>query len=244
MKSRNFLTKSKKSGHRYYYGKACYQKCWLAFRLINCPGSFSIFKIIVYGFLGKIGSDIIQYEALNEPTLTADPSIIKDYFNPSLTKEVRYLINEIHGNNSRNNVYFTFKYLWPENAVLRTIEQSGHAKQHETVISSGGNELEQFFNQFKRVFSQSPKHHKGKRSGDYESPLSCLKHDDTVPQQYLDNAVKAGKKCYAYDDDNQVYIVFQRTENNVYHGYDEINVNKVPAQARIALKKRKNGGSA
>ena len=137
--------------------------------------------------------------------------------------------------------YFTFKYLWPENAVLHTKEKAGQEKKYDTIIAGDGQQVKEFFNQFKKVFSHSPKHHDGKKQGDYESPLSCRDQDDTVPQKYLDNAIRAGKRFYAYDEENDVFVVFHHTEGNIYHGHDEINVNKVPAKVRIELKKAKNG---
>lgn len=205
------------------------------------PSSFSIFKNIVYSFLGKVASDIVQYDSGKQPFATAAPELIKKHFNANLSQEVKYLINEMHTNDNRKNVYFTFKYLWPENAVLQTQQASGEEKQHDTIIAGDDNQVAAFFNQFKKVFSHSPKHHSGNQSGDYISPLSCHHNDDQIPQKYLDNAVKAGKRYYAYDEENDVFIVFHRTEGNIYHGHDEININKVPAKVRIELKKAKNG---
>ena len=72
------------------------------------PSSFSVFKNIIYGFLGKIASDIIQYNAKNKPEVIADPDLLKTHFKPSLTQEVKYLINEIHTNDNRNNVLLYF----------------------------------------------------------------------------------------------------------------------------------------
>ncbi|WDF55774.1 hypothetical protein [Mucilaginibacter sp. KACC 22063] len=205
------------------------------------PSSFSVFKNIVYSFLGKVASEIVQYKPTSETEVTSDPELLKSHYKPNLTQEVKYLINEIHTNNNRNNVYFTFKYLWPEHAVLHTKELTGPAKKHDTIIAGDSEQVTQFFNQFKKVFSHSPKHHDGKKQGDYESPLSCRDQNDVVPQQYLDSAIRAGKRFYAYDEDNDVFIVFHHTEGNIYHGHDEINVNKVPAKVRMELKKAKNG---
>lgn len=207
----------------------------------DLPGAFTPFKNIVLAFLGKIGSELIQYNSDDSFSATSNPNIIKAHFSEQMVQEIKYLLNEMHINNSRTPIYFTFKYLWGGNGNLKTIVADGPGKEYQTIVSDDGDELNKYFAGIKKVFVHSTKHHEGNEQGDYVSPLTCYKNkDNTIPQKHLDNSMQVGRKHYSYDTDNRVYVVFFCTGGNEYHAHDEINLNKIPAKVRIKFKKEEN----
>lgn len=205
----------------------------MGFPYDQMPSSFAPFKNIVYGFLGKIGSELIQYNADESLSVTANPQVIKEHFAEEMVQEMKYLLNEMHSNGDRQPVYFTFKYLWGKNGDLKTVGDSTGEKEYVTIVSDEAS-LNKHFGQLKKVFCHSSKHHIGNEQGDYVSPLTCYKNNDaTLAQKYLDESMQLGRKHFAYDEVNGVYIVFFCTVNNEYHGHDEINLNKIPAKVRM-----------
>jgi len=202
------------------------------------PDSFYDFGGVVYAFLARIGSDIIVYDADVLEDLIADPNMIKEHFNNTIKEEINYLMAYMHRTNDNTSVYFTFQYLWGENDPLKTLSLTEGEKVYETIISDRGDALEKFFSQFKKVFEHNPKHHIGNKQGDYVSPLSCFDgKDNTRPQQLLNEARMHGKKFYCFDDANDTYVVFIKTEGNIYHGHDEVDINKIPPPIRRELNK-------
>lgn len=209
----------------------------MGFPYDQMPNSFAPFKNIVYGFLGKIGSELIQYNADDSISLTTVPQVIKPHFVEEMILEMKYLLNEMHSNGERQTVYFTFKYLWGGNGNLKTAEDHACEKEYLTIVSNDDS-LNKHFSQLKKIFCHSGKHHDGNEQGDYVSPLTCYKGNDaTLAQKYLDQSMQVGRKHFAYDDLNNVYVVFFCTINNEYHGHDEINLNKIPAKVRIKFAK-------
>jgi len=204
------------------------------------PDSFYDFGGVVYAFLARIGSDIIVFEADKLDDLASHPEIIKAHFNDTIKKEINYLMAYMHRNNDNKSVYFTFQYLWGENDHLKTVSTTEGEKSYETILADQDQALNNFFQQFKKVFEHNPKHHFGNKQGDYISPLSCYDGKDvTRPQKLLDEAKMFGKKYYCFDDDNDTFVVFIKTEGNIYHGHDEVDTNKIPPCIRKELKKKK-----
>lgn len=193
------------------------------------PTHFWEFGNIVYSFLGDIEfSKRIYYETKNDEVESV-PNIIKAYFKPSTKDEVKYILTHNHTKRECSSVYFTFRYLWEDNYNLTTSIHGLTPQENETIIIDKNDGLDVFFQKFKRIFEHSSKHHKGHEPGDYISPLSCYDgHNKSIPQKYLDESVLNGKKYYNFDTENKVYVVFFCTHENVYHGHDEIDRNKIP----------------
>jgi hypothetical protein len=200
-------------------------------------GKLTDFKNIFLRFLGRIGSEIIEFEPNDASEIISIPEIMKKHYSAEVIQEIKYLLNEIHHNNNRTTIYFTFKYLWGENGNLNTTEAPNAAKEHQTIVCSS-EELNKYFQGLKKIFVHSEKHHLNNEQGDYHSPLTCYKNKDaTKPQGYLDSAVQIGNKHINYDSENKVWVVFFCTGGNEYHGHDEIDENKIPAKARKVINK-------
>ena len=215
----------------------------LLMQMLDCfpyskmPDSFYEFGNLIYTFLADIGADIIQYDA-NNTDLISIPDLKKPHFNATILSEIDYQLSEMHNNSDSQIVYFTFRYLWEENIKLVTKAKDEASKEYETIVADEPNALSNFFGQFHKVFEHNPKHHEGNTNGNYISRLSCFDGtDNTIPQQHLDGAFQIGKKLFAYDDANGLYVVFIRTGGNVYHAHDEINLNKIPAPVRRKFNK-------
>lgn len=202
------------------------------------PNSFNEFGRIVYSFLVDMGSSIIEFELTENSSVTYRPPIIKQHFNDTIVREMNYLASEMHSNTTRENVYFTFTYLWHDDDRLQTVDETSGSKVHKTVVADKNGQLNAFFASQKKIFEANPKHHPGKESGDYEAPLSCIKGNDlSIAQKYLEEAIPLGKKHFAFDKDNGVFIVFFRHLGNLYHGHDEHNINKIPSVIRKKFNK-------
>ncbi|GAB3917182.1 hypothetical protein [Mucilaginibacter boryungensis] len=203
------------------------------------PQSFYDFGSIVYAFLARIGPDIIIFDPDKIDDLAAHPEIIKAHFNDTIREEISYLLAYMHRSEDKASVYFTFQYLWGDNARLNTVSATEGTKEYETIIADQEKALNDFFAKFKRVFEHSTKHHQNNKQGNHVNPLSCYNGNDTdVPQKMLDDAKLFGKKYYCFDDINNTYVVFQRTEKNIYHGYDEPDQNMIPPSIRKFFKNK------
>lgn len=209
------------------------------------PKTFREFGNIVYEFLSNIPiANRIGFDIQNT-NISSVPSILKPYFNNSTQLEASYLITYLHTNRDVPNVYFTFQYLYGAagNDLTTYPNEAEHATlKTETILADDSVKLKAFFRRYKRIFEHSSKHHAGREPGDYASPLSCYKdNDSSVAQKYLDEAVLEGSRYYNFDIENNVYIVFFSTGGNpangdIYHAHDEHNRTNIPP----AIRKRFN----
>ena len=211
------------------------------------PDKFYEFGNIVYAFLANNGKKFITYSDSTLVGLSSIPNLVKSYYNDITKAEIGYLISKIHSGEETSSVYFTFKYLWNGNDKLKT-ETEEKTNTYETIIADNGTDLDDFFAKFKLFFQhKEPKHncsiYKNKDAwnlsedkSDFESQLSCYcdKNNETV-QNILD---KRYNKCfgnefyYSYDSENNVYVVFRKTLNNIYHAYDMYDIEKVPQEVK------------
>jgi len=197
------------------------------------PNEFHTFGDIVYLFLGKIGSEFITYSDSTVTDIISIPNQIKEYYNDITKNEVMYLIFKIHSDDFKS-VYFTFEYLWEGLDNLRT-KTGKDFKEYETIISDKENDLNDFFAKIEPIFEHNPKHDRIK-SGNYEASLSCYDGTNTeLPQKLLDNSIEINEIRYNYDSLNDVWVVFRCHLDNMYHGYDENNSNKIPNIVREKL---------
>ncbi len=209
------------------------------------PDKFYEFGNIVYLFLGNVGSNFITYPDNILPNIISIPNQIKAHYNDKTKSEVNYLISKIHSDGESYNVYFSFKYLYGGNDKLKT-EVKDEYREYDTIISDNGNELDEFFAKFKPAFEHYSKHdktlyntkEKWEESDDKDgvvTRLSCYNNVDNIePQRILESRYpkKLGEYYYSYDTVNEVYVVFRFTRLNIYHGYDENNLNKIPNEVR------------
>jgi hypothetical protein len=129
--------------------------------------------------------------------------------------------------------------------VLKT-EAESYLHTHKTVVADEGTSLEDFFSSFEMSFEHHAKHdksiHKTRDAWEasdnkdgFVSQLSCYCGNTDKPQKLLDLRYKKPDNksfYYSYDADNNVYVVFRKTRNNIYHAYDEYNIEKVPHEVK------------
>jgi len=213
----------------------------LLYELINgfpfnkMPKSFHEFGNLVYEFLGNIPKANRIIFAGQSSDISSLPDIVKAYFNANTKLEANYLITYLHTDRQVPNVYFTFQYLHGSVEDLTTfpISNTTATSKTETILSDDIERLKTFFTKYKRIFEHNPKHHVGHKQGDYVSPLSCYKGGNTtVPQKYLEDGILDGNRYYNFDIENNVYVVFLPTKDNIYHGHDETDRNKIPSSIR------------
>jgi len=218
----------------------------LLYELINgfpynkMPNSFNEFGTLVYEFLGSIPEANRIIFAGKKSELSSLPDIVKAYFNANTQLEANYLITYLHTDRAVPNVYFTFQYLHGSPDALTTFQNSNKPSEviTETILSDDVVKLEAFFRKYKRIFEHNPKHHAGQAQGEYISPLSCFKDNNpSIPQKYLEEGILDGSKYYHFDLENNVYVVFLPTKDNIYHGHDETNRNKIPPSIRKQFNK-------
>lgn len=210
------------------------------------PNDFWAIGYQVYSFLGNIGSSIITYPEHIIPDIVSIPNLIKAHYNDTTINEVNYLISKIHIDSESQNVYFTFEYLWDGVDKLKTkVGEIIH--EYETIVSDKEKQLEEFFAKFKPIFKHNSKHDKtpystrerwkeAKDKDGFVSQLSCYNYgDNKKAQELLDkryNKSYGNEFFYSYDDENKVYVIFRKTESNIYHGYDEYNIERIPNEIK------------
>ena len=204
------------------------------------PNSFYAFGNVVFDFLISIPqANRVVFVGANSDIVSI-PNIVKQYFNENTQLEANYLITYLHTKREISNTYFTFQYLHGSEDELVTssnVNPEGLLKT-ETIFADDAVGLENFFKKYRRIFEHSPKHTLGHEHGDDASPLSCFKENNpATAQKYLEAGVRDGKRYYYYDLENDVYVVFMPTQDNVYHGYDEADRNKVPVAIRRKFNK-------
>ena len=214
------------------------------------PYGFSDFEFQTLNFLSNISP--ITYTDSIKSNIISIPNLIKPYYNDTTKSEVLCLISKIHSDDELENVYFTFEYLWDKNDKLLT-KASGKSKVYETIISDNENELEEFFAKFKPAFEHYSKHdktpyntkEKWEESDDKDgfiSRLSCYNNVDIIePQRILESRYpkKLGEYYYSYDTVNEVYVIFRFTRLNIYHAYDEYNIERIPNEVKQHFNKWK-----
>ncbi len=210
-------------------------------------------------FLSNSTNSFITYPK-NDDNVICSPDLARDYYSESILNEIKYLASRVHAEHKFSNVYFTFVSLWQENEVHFTTSIGDTRKEHEVIVCDKKIEdndmLSNFFVRFKLIFEHNPKHdptpynskEMWEQSDDKEgfiSRLSCYNRNDsdnTLAQSLLETAYKFKNRYYNYDEQNEVWVVFQAHEehNNKYHGYDEYNEDspaKIPNEVKKNIKK-------
>lgn len=203
---------------------------------------------LVIRFLGKMSIESTTYPANCIAKTNSNPNIIKSHFSDTLKKEVCYLISKIHSDDEAESKYFTFNYLWNGNDNLKT-KTEDKTNTYETIIADKDNDLDDFFAKFKPKFEHNPKHDKKSdntkekwlvfhNKDAFDSRLSCYNgNDNIIPQKILDDKYphQIGDGFIGYDDVNEVYVRFKPHKDNLYHGFDEYdidNIEKIPLKVR------------
>jgi len=213
------------------------------------PSEFYDVGKTFYSFFDKMGKNLLNYGANDIQNLTSEPKQVKEYFKQNIKKEVGFLLSEMHRSNKTID-YFSFEYLWG-NRNLRT-KKNGNEKEYRTIICDRNNNLQEYFNGITPTFEHNSKHDKTQYNSkeqwlslsndqkrDFVSRLSCYNGRDIIePQRLLSKRYpKLIDNCYySYDEINEVYVVFRKTRNNIFHAYDEYDINKIPK----AVKKQFN----
>ena len=197
-------------------------------------------------FFSNLQSRTIAYGNANINRISSTPNQIKSHFTNNLKNEVSCLISYCHNNKDENRVYFSFKHFWNSSNILKT-ESKNIEVEHIVVIADRNNELSELFDQLTLEFQhKSPKHdlsqYKNKSAwltsswpekDDFESQLSCLANG--TAQNLLDerlDIIFGNERYYSYDYDNDIYVVFRITSNNIFHGHDEYNINNIPQEVK------------
>lgn len=195
----------------------------------------------LYSFLSKIGSKAISYDRTKIVNLISNPNQIKEHFSYQARSEVHSLISYFHNYPDETRVYFSFEMFWDASNTLLTTE-SDNQEEHAAVIVDRGNEFDDYLNQFILKFEHKNKHdisqYRNKdawlnrdTSEDFVSQLSCMSIGGEEAQRLLDkryDVAMGNESYYSYDSINEVYVVFRKTSNNIYHAHDEYDIQRIP----------------
>ncbi len=216
-----------------------------AFPYSELPSEFYDIGNTFYSFFGIMNKKLLNYEANDIQNLTSEPEQIKNHFNQTIKNEVAYLLSEMHRSIKTTN-YFSFEYLWDNNSDLKT-KENGNEKEYKTIICDRDNSLQLYLESITPTFGHNPKHDKtpynskeywlgqADERNSFESQLSCYNGQDNIdPQKLLDERYpELINDCYySYDNINEVYVVFRRTRNNIFHAYDEYDINRIPNEVK------------
>lgn len=199
-----------------------------------------------FSFFDRIANKLVSYPNANASNLTSIPNQEKSYFNPNTIREVKYLLSEIHYN-ANDISYFTFEYLWNGNNKLKT-SVNQEEKEHNTIIADRDNELQEFLDNIIPRFEHNPKHDctdynskdqwlrlQAHDRSSFVSQLSCYcDRDINKPRKILDDRYpKLIDDCYyGWDKNNEIFVVFRKTRNNIFHAYDEYDINRIPKKVK------------
>jgi hypothetical protein len=234
------IDKFEKERPKYLLRDELLQEMMANFPYHMMPVHFSDFATRVYSFLGGIAGDTVSYADYSDADYTSLPNLIKDYYNDAVKTEVEYLVTELHTNKATEQVYFTFSYLWQNNNLLQTRQLSANATyDYVTVVSDRNDELNDFFKKRRRTFDHNNKHTRIRANvGGFVARLSCYDGNNPDPaQKLLDESMQDGKNFYAYDMEYEVYVIFFKHVNNLYHAHDVDNVYDVPHKVRKRFNK-------
>ena len=220
----------------------------IGFLFSELPNEFYYVGKTFYSFFDRVANKLISYPDLDTSNLISIPNQVKSYFKQNTKKEVKYLLLEIHSN-TNNTSYLTFEYLWNGNNKLKT-SVNQEEKEHNTIIADRNNELREFLDNIIPKFEHNSKHD----CTDYNSKEQWLRlqaHDRNSFVSrlscYCDRDVKKPKKIldekypelindcyYGWDENNEVYVIFRKThpQKNVFHAYDEYDINKIPEKVK------------
>lgn len=196
----------------------------------------------VYDFLSKIGSKAIAYDRTYLKNLKSYPNQVKKHFNDETQREVHGLLSYFHKQPDTTKVYFSFDLFWNEKNTLIT-ELDGQ-EEHTAIIVDRGNEFNEYLNQFILTFEHKEKHDisqfRNKEAWlnrdlgeDFVSQLSCMSTGASEAQILLDRRYDipfGNESFYSYDSINEVYVVFRKTGNNIYHAHDEYDIRNIPKE--------------
>jgi hypothetical protein len=198
------------------------------------------FQLSTLDFLTNLGSRMVVYSATKITTIKSIPDINKNYYNKATEQEIVHLLTRIHTIRIPASKFFTFQYLWDYDGNLNTVNKTGNVKYEvETICYDNEEELDHFFSRYRRIFDHNPKHNQF-NTGESISPLSCYNErrgNKVNAQLFLDEAEQFNNLFYNFDTVNSVYVVFRNTNNNIYHGYDEGNLNNIPSEIRRKFNK-------
>ena len=217
---------------------------WGNFPYNNTPESTHDFASKILRFL--MNTEFVVYSANKLPNITSHPDQIKPFFSKNLQTEIEYLLTKIHSDNETKHTYVTFNFIWNCDHGLVTKTTQADKKEYETIIIGKNNQLEDFFSSVNLVFEHYSKHDKASfrtkeawiNSDDkdnFESQLSCYDGSNDRPQKLLDlrfDKYFGNDYYYSYDEKNSVYVVFRKTEGNIYHAYDMYDIERVPQEVK------------
>jgi len=206
---------------------------WAEFPYNNAPISTKDMSNRITIFLTT--SKFEEYPSKIKKELVSIPNQIRLHFSETIQKENSYLLSDMYTSDT-TYFYFTFKKIW--NGISKLIlKKNDDEKDISVIVIKEEQDIIFFFNSYKPIFEHNPKHDRIK-SGDYESSLSCFNGiDNTIPQKLLDTAIEYKGVYYNFDSNNDVWVVFRNHLNNLYHGYDEINEQKIPIKIRKKLRR-------
>ena len=221
------------------------QEEMMVFLFSELPKEFYFVGLSVSSFFDRITGKLITYPNDVLDDLESLPNQVKKYFNPNTQNEVKYLLSKMHSEKCKPS-YITYEYLWNNNDSLKTIVDEKE-KEHNTIIADKGNDLQQYIDSITPRFEHNPKHNcKQNNSKEYwlehkdeiakfKSRLSCYNGKDNFePQRILDERYPdVIDDCYyGWDNNNEVYVVFRRTNSNIFHAHDEYDINEIPNKVK------------
>jgi hypothetical protein len=236
----NLFTKITDNKTNVLLRKELYEQILSNFPYRIIPNENFDFQVTTLGFLTTLGSRMIEYPSTDITSISSIPDISKQHFNGNTKVEVRYLLNRMHTQRTPPSKFFTFGYLWNYEGNLNTIDDNDKVNHEiETICYDNELSLNNFFSNHRRMFDHNPKHNLF-NAGEIISPLSCYNErigNKDKAQLLLDESEQYNDLFYNFDTSNNVYVIFRNTNSNIYHGYDERNLNNVPSEIRRKFNK-------
>jgi hypothetical protein len=199
------------------------------------------FEYLTLSFLSNTTNWFIYSESIDKE-ITSVPNLVRPHFTIDSQTEIMNQICHlfVKGENP-NHIFISYSYFYNHDNHL-IISRQQEQKGIETLSYSSEEEINIFFNKHKIKFEHNPKHNEVHVDED-NSPLSCYneRNEDTQKaQRLLDEAFQFGKRYYNFDLENNVYVRFTQTINNIYHGQDLSDLgNNIPNE--VKKKFSKNG---
>jgi len=214
----------KKFSHRIsiYLRDELLSQIWTSFPYKKSPNSTKDINLRISLFL--MNTNFQDYE-VNAKQITSEPIQDKEYFSKELKVELKNLLNIMH--NSESVTYFSFQAIYEGSKDLQTI--STNERIHKTYIIGDVYSVIDIQDSFFPKFEHYPEKHDPSNPKAFGSPLRCVKGNDLeIPQSLLNSAIYHNDIYFEYDKTNSSWIIFRNHADNLYHGYEESDLNKIP----------------
>lgn len=209
------------------------------FPYANIPREFRVYRDLTLINLSKLNK--LDYQDCNTFDIECKPDLFKSYFSNSTLLELKHLIGFIYNSNTIFSSLLSFNCFCDNAENLRIAHEN--IKEIPIKICDDINNHTVIIGSLKKIFEHNPKHDKYKSSDDkyygkVTSVLRCYNErigNTKIIQSILDDSRLIDEDYYGFDAVNTVYIRFEHTRNNIYHGFEVIPDENLEKKLNIAF---------